>query len=137
MSQPLFWLVSPSKTAPTIASVTSIQSGLPIEAADRLAQEISPGDSTFKYHFVPKATYARRRSAARLSAPESERLVRVGQLWTFALEVWGGVEAARRFMTSSHMLLDDRTPLNVALESELGGKVVENILGRLAYGAAV
>ena len=137
MSQPLFWLVSPSKSAPTISAVSSIQSGLPIEAADRLSQEISPGDSTFKYHFVPKATYARRRSAARLSAPESERLVRVGQLWTFALEVWGGVEAARRFMTSSHMLLDDRTPLDVALESELGGKVVENILGRLAHGTAV
>jgi putative toxin-antitoxin system antitoxin component (TIGR02293 family) len=128
---------SPTKAMTTMAYVTSVREGLPIEAADSLSAEISPGDSTFKYLFVPKATYARRKTSTRLSASESEKLVRVGRVWAFASEVWGGADKARRFMTAPHMLLDGKTPLAITLESELGGKMVEEILGRLAYGSAV
>jgi uncharacterized protein (DUF2384 family) len=34
------------------------------------------------------------------------------------------------------MFLDGKAPLDVALTSELGGRMVEDILGRLAYGSA-
>ena len=120
-----------------MALVESVRQGLPIEAADILSADICPGDSTFKYVFVPKATYARRKTAARLSPQESERLMRVARIWAFASEVWGGAKEARRFMSAPHMLLDGKSPLAVALESELGGKMVEEILGRLVFGSAV
>jgi putative toxin-antitoxin system antitoxin component (TIGR02293 family) len=129
--------VSPTRATTTMDYVNLVREGLPIEVADSLSDEICPGDSTFKYLFVPKATYARRKSSTRLSASESEKLVRVGRMWAFAAEVWGGADKARRFVTTPHMLLDGKTPLTVTLDSELGGKMVEEILGRLAYGSAV
>jgi putative toxin-antitoxin system antitoxin component (TIGR02293 family) len=54
-----------------------------------------------------------------------------------ALDVWGGEEAARRFMFEAHPLLHGRRPVDVVLENELGRPVVEGILGRLRYGSAV
>ena len=43
----------------------------------------------------------------------------------------------RRFLREPHMLLDGEAPIDVALSGELGGQVVEEILGRLAYGSVV
>ena len=141
-SKSLAWLeASPSRTAPTMASVHQVSHGLPLSAAERLSLAIAPRDGAFKYRFVSKATYSRRKakrpgSEALLSKDEGERVVRVARIWAFASDVWGGADGARRFMLSPHMMLDGATPLEVALSGELGGKLVEDILGRLAYGSA-
>lgn len=134
----LGWLeASPTRTAMTMAWVDEVNEGLPLKAAERLSDAIAPLDAAFKYRFVPKATYARRRANdAPLSKEESERVVRLARLWALATEVWGGIEAARRFMLEPHMLLDGKTPIDVALSGELGGKLVEEVLGRLVYGSA-
>lgn len=107
-----------------------------------MADQIAPGDRTFKSGLVSRASYARRRAGgatpdlATLSGAESERVARLSRLWAFAVEVWGGSEGARRFLREPHMLLNGRTALDVALSGELGGRLVEEILGRLAYGSA-
>ncbi|MDO9473674.1 MAG: DUF2384 domain-containing protein [Caulobacter sp.] len=134
----LDWLeTSPTRTAMTMAWVDQVNEGLPLRAAERLSDAIAPLDAAFKYRLVPKATYARRRANdAPLSKEEGERVVRLARLWAFATEVWGGAEAARRFMLEPHMLLDGKTPVDVALSGELGGKLVEEVLGRLVYGSA-
>jgi putative toxin-antitoxin system antitoxin component (TIGR02293 family) len=80
---------------------------------------------------------AKDRANGRLSAEEGTRLVRLAGVWAMTLDVWGGEEAARRFMFEAHPLLHGRWPVDVVLENELGRPVVEGILGRLQYGSAV
>lgn len=126
--------------APTIRLIDQIDRGLPMTAVDRLARQVAPDDRTFKYHFVSRPTYARRKAQSpigRLSRDESARLVRFARLWDLALKVWKGEDAARAFLQRPHMLLDGRTPLTVILSGEVGGQMVEDILGRLLYGTGV
>ena len=135
------WIGSPSRVMTTIDLVDRLNSGLPLEAADELAAAVAPDDRGFKYNLVSKATYARRRlqaggGAALMSKEESERLARLARVWAFACEVWGGEEAARRFLRDPHPMLAGKTPLSIVLDGETGGRLVEEVLGRLAYGSA-
>ena len=115
-----------------------IESGLPVAALERLTRKVCPADTGFKYRIVPKATLSRRqtRPRARLSAEESAKLVRLARIWTFAKRVWGGEDAASRFLFAPHMLLQGQRPIDVALGNEVGAEIVEGILGRLQYGTA-
>jgi putative toxin-antitoxin system antitoxin component (TIGR02293 family) len=113
-----------------------IERGLPVAALDRLSDAIAPNDRAFRYRIVPRATYVRRKQRRRLSTEESARDVRLARVWSFALNVWKDEEEARAFMFREHPLLADRRPVDVALSSELGARLVEEALGRLAYGSA-
>ena len=125
---------------PTIALVDLIDRGLPMSAVDQLARQVAPEDRNFKYNFVSRPTYARRKAqgpAGRLSKAESTRLVRFVRIWEMALRVWKDEKAARAFLQRPHMLLDGRTPLAVVLSGEIGGQLVDDILGGLLYGTGV
>lgn len=122
--------------------IAAVEQGLPLAALDRVVHAVSPSDSKFAFRIIPRATLGRRRKAGaqaggRLSAEEGTRLARLASVWAMALAVWGGEDAARRFMFDTHPLLDGRRPVDVVLDSELGRPVVENLLGRLQYGSAV
>lgn len=125
---------------PTISLIDQIDHGLPMSAVDQLAGQVAPDDRTFKYNFVSRPTYARRKAQSpvgRLSRSESARLVRFARIWEMAVRVWKGEDAARAFLQRPHMLLDGRTPLAVILSGEVGGQLVEDILGRLLYGTGI
>jgi len=126
--------------------MSAVESGLPLASLDRVVHSVAPTDNKFAFRIVARATLARRRKAlataqgraeGRLSAEEGTRLARLASVWATALDVWGGGEAARRFMFEAHPLLHGRRPVDVVLENELGRPVVEGILGRLQYGSAV
>ena len=115
-----------------------VKRGITISALDRVFKFIAPHDVTLRNRIVPKATLARRRTGAerRLSPQESDRVARMASLWTLALEVWGSTDAAQRFLREPHPLLDGRIPSEVAVETEIGARTVEDILGRLKYSSA-
>lgn len=115
----------------------SIEQGLPLAALDRLVALLSPDDDNLRFAFVPRATLARRARTQRLSSEESAKLARVAAVWAAARETWGSDEAARDFLNRRHMLLQDRRPLEVALATDVGARLVEDILGGLRYGTAV
>lgn len=126
--------------------MSAVENGLPLTSLDRVVHSVAPSDSKFCFRIIPRATLARRRKAwaaagdraeGRLSAEEGTRLTRLAGVWAMALDVWGGEDAARRFMFEAHPLLHGRRPVDVVLENELGRPVVEGILGRLKYGTAV
>ena len=137
------------KLAGALPLMSAVQEGLPLAALDRVGHAVSPSDRKFPFLIVTRATLARRRktlasgrgatghAGARLSPDESARLARLAGVWAMALDVWGGEDAARRFMFEAHPLLDGRRPIDVVLENELGRPVVEGILGRLQNGSAV
>ena len=122
----------------TLDLVTAVEAGLPVAAVDRLSSSIAPGDAAFKFLLVPKATLARRRGkkGARLSPEGSARVARVAEVWTRARDVWKDDEAARAFLFRPHPLLSGRTPIATALGTDLGARLVGDILGRLEHGTA-
>jgi putative toxin-antitoxin system antitoxin component (TIGR02293 family) len=126
--------------------MSAVERGLPFASLDRVVHSVAPSDNKFAFRIISRATLARRRKAlatakdreeSRLSAEEGARLARLAGVWAMALDVWGGEEAARRFMFEAHPLLRGRRPVDVVLENELGRPVVEGILGRLQYGSAM
>jgi putative toxin-antitoxin system antitoxin component (TIGR02293 family) len=130
----------PGKTKPftSLDLAAEVVRGLPVEVLDRLCVRLAPEDSSCRYRIVPKATLARRQRTPgqRLSPEESDRVARLARLWAFALDVWGSEAAARRFFAEPHPLLGERVPRDVAIQTEVGARAVEDILGKLKFGSA-
>lgn len=116
--------------------ISRIEDGLPIGALERVARLLAPGDAGFKYRLVPKATYERRKGTHRLSSDEGTRLARVARVWSLALDVWQSEEEARDFLFRTHPMLEDRRPIDVVIQNEIGAELVLDVLGSLKYGSA-
>jgi putative toxin-antitoxin system antitoxin component (TIGR02293 family) len=117
--------------------MSRIEDGLPIEALERVARLLAPSDVQFKYRLVPKATYERRkRSGLQLSSNEGMRVARVARIWNLALDVWQSEDEARDFLFRRHPMLEDRRPIDVVLQNEIGAELVLDILASLKYGSA-
>jgi putative toxin-antitoxin system antitoxin component (TIGR02293 family) len=103
---------------------------------DRVSDKIAPDDPNLRYRLIPKATLARRRRTPgrRLSREESVRVARLARIWESAMDVWKAEPAAQRFLANPHPLLAGRIPREFAIESELGAREVENLLGRIKFG---
>jgi putative toxin-antitoxin system antitoxin component (TIGR02293 family) len=114
-----------------------VEGGLPVKCLDVISDVIAPGDSSFKYRIVSKATVARRKLSRKLSPAQSVLVTRLASVWDLALRVWKTPDDAREFLFRSHQLLDDRPPIVLVLENEIGAELVRNILGRLENGSAV
>jgi putative toxin-antitoxin system antitoxin component (TIGR02293 family) len=127
----------PDQSTSPFEIIEYIENGLPIAALNRVSHSVAPGDANFKYHIVSRATFARRKKQReKLSAEESDRVVRLANVWTLAREVWGSDEEARAFFFRPHMMLEGRRPIDVVLSTDIGARLVEDILGRLKYGSA-
>jgi putative toxin-antitoxin system antitoxin component (TIGR02293 family) len=75
----------------------------------------------------------RRRSSGRLARYESDRLYRLARIVALASEFLGDHEKAIHWLKRPNRALGGIPPL-AALDTELGARQVENILGRIAYG---
>lgn len=83
---------------------------------------------------IPERTLARRKAAGKLEANESERLLRVSNLFEKSVELFeGDVAAAVHWLTSPKKALSFETPLIYA-RTELGAREVEDLIGRLDHG---
>lgn len=75
----------------------------------------------------------RRRRSGRLARYESDRLYRLARIVALADEFLGDHERAIRWLKRPNRALGGIPPV-AALDTELGARQVENILGRIAYG---
>lgn len=75
----------------------------------------------------------RRRRSGRLTRYESDRLSRLARLMALANEYLGGEERAILWLKRPNRALGGLAPV-AAIDTELGARQVENILGRIAYG---
>jgi putative toxin-antitoxin system antitoxin component (TIGR02293 family) len=75
----------------------------------------------------------RRRRSGRLARYESDRLYRLARLVAIAREFLGDHERAMRWLKRPNRALGGVAPV-AAIDTELGARQVENILGRIAYG---
>jgi putative toxin-antitoxin system antitoxin component (TIGR02293 family) len=126
-----------SEAPPTLIElIDRIEQGLPIDTLLRIAETVSPHPREIVAAIVPMATLTRRRKEGRLSAAEGTVVARLAAVWSHALDVWGTPNAARDFLSRPHPMIDDRKPIDIVVQSEIGGEIVSQILGRLQYGSA-
>jgi putative toxin-antitoxin system antitoxin component (TIGR02293 family) len=74
-----------------------------------------------------------RRRRGRLARFESDRLYRMARLLALAHSSLGDRDRARRWLRRPNRALGGAAPLT-AVDTELGARQVENLLGRIAYG---
>jgi putative toxin-antitoxin system antitoxin component (TIGR02293 family) len=75
----------------------------------------------------------RRRREGRLARYESDRLYRLARIIALAKHYVGDDEKATRWLRRPNRALGGTTPLAL-IDTELGARAVENVLGRIAYG---
>lgn len=61
---------------------------------------------------------------------------RIQRVWNDAMDIWRDPEDVTDFLFRKHSMLDDCSPIDVALGSEHGAEKVHDILGRLRYSSA-
>jgi putative toxin-antitoxin system antitoxin component (TIGR02293 family) len=74
-----------------------------------------------------------RRRRGRLAGFESDRLYRMARILALARESLGDPARASRWLKHTNRGLGGLAPL-AAMDTELGARQVENLLGRIAYG---
>ena len=78
-------------------------------------------------------TIARRKKEKKLRPDESDRLVRVARIGAIAEGVLGSEQKAAAWLRESNRALGGIAPLEI-LDTDIGIKQVEEILGRIEYG---
>ena len=111
-----------------------VRSGLPYSALAALAERLhAPLGELGDALGVPLRTLARRRRAGRLTAEESDRLVRLGRVAALAEDVLGDRTKAVRWLRQPNRALGGRVPLQ-HLDTDLGVREVETVLLRVEHG---
>ena len=83
---------------------------------------------------IPERTLARRKTAGKLAPDESERLLRISNLFEKCVELFeGDVAAAINWLTTPKKALNQEPPLMYA-RTEFGAREVEDMIGRLEHG---
>src|SRR5258707_1772241 len=83
---------------------------------------------------IPQRTFTRRLSRhSRLTVAESDRTVRLARVYATAVEMIGNAGKAAQWLRTPNRALGGEGSIG-QLDTDLGTKKVENILGRIAYG---
>jgi putative toxin-antitoxin system antitoxin component (TIGR02293 family) len=83
---------------------------------------------------IPERTLARRKADGRLASDESERLLRISNVFEKAVELFeGNVADATAWLANPKKALGNHSPLEYA-RFEVGAREVENLIGRLEHG---
>lgn len=75
----------------------------------------------------------RRRHQGRLARYESDRLYRLARIVALAKQYIGDADTATRWLKRPNRALGGSIPLTL-VDTELGVRAVENVLGRIAFG---
>lgn len=113
----------------------AIERGLPTGAVDALkGHGITEGEAA--RFVIPRRTLSHRREKGQaLSVGESDRAVRLARILALAEAAFANPEKAMTWLRRPSSALDDRAPLDVA-GTDAGARVIENLLARIAWGAA-
>jgi putative toxin-antitoxin system antitoxin component (TIGR02293 family) len=82
---------------------------------------------------VPERTLARRKLQRRLRPDESDRLFRLARIAAFAEEVLGNRDKAAAWLHEPNRAMGNEAPIS-RLDTDLGARQVEAVLGRIAHG---
>jgi putative toxin-antitoxin system antitoxin component (TIGR02293 family) len=112
-----------------------VRKGLPVSSVKVLAERLDVGSTALSQKLgIPQRTLTRRLSQrSRLTAAESDRTVRLARVYASAIEMIGDEEKAVEWLRTPNRALGGQRPLD-QLDTDVGAREVEDILGRIAYG---
>ncbi len=112
-----------------------VRAGLPAGSVSALAEKLHLGNGALARKLgIPQRTLTRRMShGTLLTSAESDRTVRMARVYANAVEMIGDRDNAIRWLGTPNRALGGETPLD-QLDTDTGSRMVEDILGRIAYG---
>lgn len=126
--------VLPSGMRSDLEWVRAVQSGLPANAVDAIAAEIGFTMTEMEQLVIPRRTLAHRRANHQpLTREESDRLARIARVGLWAMETFGEKEKAIAWLRRPNRALQSSRPIEL-LDTDDGARLVEQVIGRLAYG---
>lgn len=114
--------------------IGAVKRGLPVSTFKALADSLGVSDARLaEVTGISVTTLTRRKREGHLSQNESEHVLRIAGLLSKAVTVFDSLEDAGAWFSAPNLSLGDATPLDYA-DTEVGGREVENLLGRIEYG---
>lgn len=112
-----------------------VREGLPVKSLFLLAEQMNlrQAEISEKIGIPPRTLTRRLAQHSRLTAAESDRTVRLAQVYSTAIETLGNGEKAAAWLKTPNRALRGGRPLD-QLDTDPGVREVEDILGRIAYG---
>ena len=114
--------------------VEALREGLPYTSLEALMRALGLSRQEAAATLsVPLRTLVRRKRQRRLQSDESDRVFRLATVAAHAVEVFGTLERAGRWLRRSNRALGGEIPLEL-LDTEVGARQVDEILGRIEHG---
>jgi putative toxin-antitoxin system antitoxin component (TIGR02293 family) len=112
-----------------------VREGLPAIAIAALAGKLNLANTAVSRKLgIPQRTLTRRMSQrSRLTSAESDRAVRLARVYANAVEMIGDESKAVEWLQTPNRALSGERPLD-QLDTDIGARAVEDVLGRIAYG---
>ncbi len=112
-----------------------VREGLPVEAVDEVLDTGRLTLAELDRLALPRKTLAHRRMLGRLTPEQSDRLARILRIIEEAEGTFGDPRKAHAWLRRPTALLDNEAPLD-RLDTDIGARQVEALLGRIAHGIA-
>jgi putative toxin-antitoxin system antitoxin component (TIGR02293 family) len=114
--------------------VRAVRAGLPPTAVDAVTAELGFSAAEIEHLVMPRRTLAHRRANKQsLTRDESDRLARIARVALTALETFGNRAKSEAWLRRPNRALQGNLPIDL-LDTDDGARLVEEVLGRLAYG---
>jgi len=112
-----------------------VREGLPANSVTALAEKLTVSNASLSRQLgIPQRTMTRRLSQkSRLTPTESDRTVRLARIFATAVEMIGDQRKALDWLGTPNRALGGGRPLD-QLDTDVGARGVEDLLGRIAYG---
>jgi putative toxin-antitoxin system antitoxin component (TIGR02293 family) len=123
------------QTVPTSTELRErIKRGLPYRSLESVRERLrlSVPEAASVLH-MPARTLARRRQTRKLDGDESDRLYRIARVAAHAFGVFGAEDKAATWLRRPNRALNGELPIHL-LDTDLGARQVEDILGRIEHG---
>jgi putative toxin-antitoxin system antitoxin component (TIGR02293 family) len=118
--------------------IQEIRAGFDFKSLERLSAASGLGVSEIAALIdVPDRTLARRKAAGRFTTQESERLLRISRVFEMAVDLFeGNTKAAVMWLKRPNHALGNQPPLSFQ-STEIGARLVEDLIGGLEEGVVV
>lgn len=120
---------------PTPDLIAAVRAGLPVGAVDDALTSGRITAAELDRLAIPRKTLAHRRAKGRLTPDQSDRLLRILRILNEAEATFADRTRAGIWLRRPTTALGGEAPLDL-LDTEIGARQVEILLGRIAHGIA-